>query len=101
MLYWHVEDWDVLMLLSLGVLTGENKTYSQIITMGSSFFTQFKTTLLYYGLSTQIPSILNISKTNYLLINHLMCTTPDTEQIVTFILHFLIIQKLKNVICTR
>ena len=49
-----------------------------------------------------IPLIINnISKTNYLLINHLICTTPDTEQIVILILHFLIIQKLKNVIFTR
>ena len=30
-----------------------------------------------------------------------ICTTPDTEQILILILHFLIIQKLKNVICTR
>ena len=53
-------------------------------------------------LSTQIPLIIiNISKTNYLLINHLICTTPDTEQIVILILHFLIIQKRKNGISTR
>ena len=44
---------------------------------------------------------INISKINYLLINHLMCTTPDTEQIIIFILHFLTIQKLKNVIYSR
>ena len=44
---------------------------------------------------------INISKTNYLLINHLICTTPDTEEIVILILHYLIIQKLKNVICTK
>ena len=50
-------------------------------------------------LSTQVPLIfINISKTNYLLINHLICTTPDTEQIVILILHFLTFQKLKNVI---
>ena len=34
---------------------------------------------------------------NIKLINNLSCTTPDTEQIVILILHFLIIQKLKNV----
>ena len=34
--------------------------------------------------------------------HHLICTTPYTEQIVEIlIIHFLIIQKLKNVICTR
>ena len=37
----------------------------------------------YKRLSTQIPLIIiNISKTNYLLINHLICTTPDTERII-------------------
>ena len=36
-----------------------------------------------------------MSKINYLLANHLICTTPDTEQIVFLILHYLIIQKLK------
>ena len=47
-----------------------------------------------------MPLILtNILKTNYLLINHLICTTPDTEQIVILILRFFIIRKLKNVIC--
>ena len=49
-----------------------------------------------------IPLIfITISKTNYLLIKHLICTTPDKEQIVILILHYLIIQKLKNVICTN
>ena len=53
---------------------------------------------LFEKLVTQIPLIfINISKTNYLLINHFICTTPDTEQIVILILHYLIIQKLKNV----
>ena len=84
------------------LLTGEHANYSRIITTGSSLFTQFMITLLYYRLSTQILLIIiNISKTNYLLINHLICTTPHTEQIVILILHYLIIQKLKNVICTR
>ena len=37
-------------------------------------------------LSTQIPlTFINISKTNYNLINHLICTIPDTEQIVILI----------------
>ena len=39
---------------------------------------------------------INISKTNYLLINRLIYTTPDTEQIKNLILHFLIIQKLQK-----
>ena len=45
--------------------------------------------------------ILAIGMTNYLLINHLICIIPDTEQIVILILHYLIIQKLKNVICSK
>ena len=94
--------WDVLMLLRLSVLTGEHANYSQIITRGPSFFTQFMNTMLYYMLSTQIPLIfINISKANYLLINHLICTTPDTEQIVILILQYLIIQKLNNVILIK
>ena len=32
---------------------------------------------------------------------HLICTTPDTEQLVILILHFLIIQELKMVICSK
>ena len=40
-------------------------------------------------------------KDKFLLINHLICTIPDTEQIVILILHYLIIRKLKNVICTK
>ena len=35
--------------------------------------------------------------TIYLLIYHLICTTLDTERILTCILHFLIIQKQKNI----
>ena len=73
MLYWHGEDREVLKLLRLSVLTGEHVNYSQILTKRSSLFTQFMITLLYEKLSTQIPLIfINISKTNYLLINHLI-----------------------------
>ena len=32
---------------------------------------------------------------------HLICTTPDRERIVNLILHYLIIQKPKNAICTK
>ena len=60
-----------IMLLRLSVLTGELANYSQNITIGSSLFTQFMITLLYYRLSTQIPLIfINISKTNYNLTNN-------------------------------
>ena len=45
--YWHGEDRDVRMLLRLSVVTGEHTNYLQIITMGSSLFTQFMITLLY------------------------------------------------------
>ena len=73
------------------------KDYNHMILTFHSIYDYFA----FYRLSTQIPLIIiNISKTNYLLINHLICTTPDTEQIVILILHFLIIQKLRNVICT-
>ena len=39
--YWHGEDREVLMLLRLGVLTGEHVNYPQIITKRFSLFTQF------------------------------------------------------------
>ena len=80
MLYWHGEDREVLMLLRLSVLTGEHANYSQIITKRSSLFTQFMITFLYKKLSTQIPLIfINISKTNYLLINHMHNTRHRTN----------------------
>ena len=44
---WHGEDPDLRMLLRLSVLTGEHANYSQIITIGSSLFTQFMIALLY------------------------------------------------------
>ena len=53
-------------------------------------------------LSTQIPLIFyNISETNYPLTNHLICTTQDTKQIKILILHYLIIQKHKNIFCSK
>ena len=42
-----IEDRDILMLQRLSVLTGEPANYSQIITTGSSLFTQFMITSLY------------------------------------------------------
>ena len=97
MRYWHGEDREVyLMLLRLSVLTGKHANSSQIITKRSSLFTQFMITLLYKKLSIQIPLIfINISRTIYLLTNHLICTISDTEQIVILILHYLIIQNSK------
>ena len=66
-----------------------HKLLTDYITIGSSLFIQFMITLLYKRLSTQIPLIfINISKTNYLLINRLICTTSDTEQLVILILNF-------------
>ena len=47
MRYWHGEGRHVLMLQRLSALTGEHANYSQIITIGSSLFTQFMITLLY------------------------------------------------------
>ena len=92
MVYGHGEDRGLLMLLRLGVLTG-----AQIIIKRSSLFTLFIITLLYLKFLAQMNLIfINISKTNYLLINHLKCTTPDTEQIVILILNYLIIQKRKK-----
>ena len=46
MIYRQGGDWDVLMLLRLSALTGEDTSYSQIITIGSSLFTQFSKHLL-------------------------------------------------------
>ena len=100
MIYWHGEDLDLLMLLRLTVLTLGHSNYTEIITKRSPLFNQFIITLIYKRLLTQIPLIfINISKTNYLLINHIICTTPDAEKIVILILQFLIvIEKLYNVI---
>ena len=94
--FWHGEDRDILLLLRLSVLTGVHTICSEIITKRFLLFTQFTiSTLLYLKLSILLSLIfINISSTNYLLINHLMCTTPDTEQIAILILHYLIIQKL-------
>ena len=90
------------MVLILGVLSGEHANYTKIIIEWSSLFTQFMISLLYWRPSTQIPLIfITISKTNYLIINHLICTTPDTEQIVILTIHYLIIQKLKTVISKK
>ena len=44
MLYLHRDDRDVLMLLRLSVLTGQQANYSQIITKRSCLFTQFMIT---------------------------------------------------------
>ena len=41
------EDRDLRMLQRLSMLTGEHANYSQIITIGSSLFTEFMITLLY------------------------------------------------------
>ena len=46
-LYWHGEELDVLMLLRLSVLAGEHANYSQIITIGSSLFSQLLCSLRY------------------------------------------------------
>ena len=100
MLYWHGEDRDVRLLLRSSVLTGEHANYSQI-NYNHRILT-FHSIYDYFALIKQIPLLFfNISKTNYLLINHLICTIPDTEQIVILILHFSIIQKLKYVIYTK
>ena len=76
-LAWGISD--LLMLPRLSVITGEHANYSQIMTIGFSLFTQFMTTFLYEWLLTQIPIIfINIAKTYYLLINNVICSTPDT-----------------------
>ena len=97
MLYWHGEDRGVLMQQGW-VCSQESMRitdYNQKILTIHSIYDSF--TLL-NAFNTNTIDFLNISKTNYLLINHLICTTPDTEQIIIWILHSLIIQKLKNVI---
>ena len=66
--------------------------YNQKILTFHSIYDYFA---LLKAFNTNTLIFINISKTNY-LINHLICTTPDTEQIVILILHYLIIQKLKK-----
>ena len=73
--------------------------YNQNILTFHSIYDYFA---LLKAFSTQITLIfIYISKTNYILINHLICTIPDTEKIVILILHYLIIQKPQNAICTK
>ena len=81
--------------------TWEHANYLKIITKRSPLFTQFIITLLYWKLWTQIPLIsINISKTNYFLINHLICRTPDRTN-SNFNTPLYNHQKLKNLICTK
>ena len=72
--------------------------YNQNILIFHSIYDYFA---LLKTFNTNTLIFINISKINYLLIIHLICTTPDTEQIVILILHYLVIQKLKNLICTK
>ena len=83
-MYWHGEDRDVLTLLSLGVLAGEHVNYSQIITKVSIFFNQSMVILPFLRIfNTNTQNLHQHFKGNYyLLINYLICITPDTQQIV-------------------
>ena len=69
MLYWHGEDREVLMLLRLGALTGEQSNYSQIITKRSSLIAQFMIALRIdfsiNGLSTENRLISQRTPTPY------------------------------------
>ena len=95
MRYWNGEDRYVLILLRLSALTGEHANYSQVITIYRIL--TFHSLYDYFGLLNAFITIIipyvfiNVSKTNYLLMNYPICTTPDTDQIVILILHFLII----------
>ena len=75
--------------------------YNQTILTFHSIYDYFA---LLKAFNTNTLNFINISKTNYFLMNHLICTTPDTQQIVILILLYLIIliiQKPKNAICTK
>ena len=84
------------MLLTLSVLTGKLANFPQIIIERSLFDYYFS---LWKAFNTNILHFHEYfkDKINYLSINHLTRTTPDTEQIVILTLHFLIIQKLKMI----
>ena len=103
MLYWHGDDRDIRMLLRLSVLTGEHANYSQIITIGSSctFLSLYDYFALLKALYTNTLNFHQYFKDK--LSSHLPSHmhNTDTEQIVILTLHFLTIQKLKNVICTK
>ena len=72
--------------------------YNQKIVTFQSIYDYFA---LLKAFNTNSLNFHQYSNTNFLLINHLIYTTPDTEQIIILILHYFIIQKLKNVICTK
>ena len=81
MRYWHGEDRDVLIINAAKIECAHRResellsNYNQIML---TFFTKFMITL-HLLVFQQIPLIfIIISKTNYLLINHLICT-PDKE----------------------
>ena len=58
-----------------------------------TFYSIYDYFALLKAFNTNTLNVINISETNYLLINHLICTTPDREEIVILILTF---ESLKN-----
>ena len=58
--------------------------YNQKILTFHSIYDYFA---LLKDFNINILKFITISKINYLLSNHLICTTPDTEQIAILILH--------------
>ena len=101
MRYWHGEDRDVLMLLRLSVPTGEPANFSQIITKRSSLSTQFMITFA-------LLKAFNINTLNFhqyfkdKLSSHQPSHMRNTRHIIVILIfHYLIIQKLKNVICIK
>ena len=89
MLYWHGEDLEVLMLLSLSVLTGEHANYSQIITK-RSIFHSIMITLLYEKLSRNALNFHQYFKDKFS--SHQPSHMHNTK-IVILMLHFSFIQK--------
>ena len=89
------EDREVLMLLRLSVLTGEHANYSQIITIGSSLFTQFMITLL-MAFNTNTLNFHQYLKDKLSSHQPFICTTPDTEQNIIVVLIHNTFQSFKN-----
>ena len=53
------------------------------------------------AINTNALNLHQYLKGNCLLINHLICTTPDTEQIENLMFYIFIIQKLKTIISAQ
>ena len=90
-LYWHGEDRDVLMLLRMSVLTGERANYSQIMT---------KRSLPFHSIYDYLALLKAFNIKPLFFINDLIDKLSSHQPSHMHNIHYLIIQKLKNFICT-